>query len=173
MTRFNRSRSSTGSPARAERATLWGWRTTVLGAGLAALLVAGCANQKPSDEPMPEPAPGTNQPPPVLQSPVVVTASHVYEPAGVMSLSAVNSVTLSAAVSGPTEGKTLAVELFSPQGFPYERREVVMTGANPKIDFPLPVAGTMVQMSRLTGTWSARFYVNGALAATREFQLSL
>lgn len=169
-----------------------------LAVGLLALLAFGCAQRPPDPGPTVEPqgpealAPeAVALPPPEYGSSVMEYGSSAmieplkppalsattclsYQPATETRISTVRSVIACAKVVGAEGRRTLAVEFIAPGGFPYERREKELKGSafeTQLIEFDLPVAGTMIDTSRMSGKWSARFFLDGQPLATRTFDL--
>jgi hypothetical protein len=144
--------------------------------------------------PLPPPAPVTEEPPPVEEEPPpteeeppaeeepppveapppsgsAVVVGPGAEPTG---LSQVQQVDVDLEVSG-VRGKGLVdVEFIAPGGRPYEKRSTTVEAPPEEsrtLRFSLPVAGTTVSMARMTGTWQARFFLDGAPLAATTFTL--
>lgn len=79
-----------------------------------------------------------------------------------------------------------AFEVFMPGGLPYQRTELPFAAGqaavSPEVQAELisggfrvwssmPVAGTMIQQSALTGRWSVKVWLDGALVASSTFTL--
>ncbi|WP_205522818.1 hypothetical protein [Myxococcus eversor] len=89
-------------------------------------------------------------------------------------LSDVSQVDVDLTVSGVNGKGRVEVEFVSPTGHPYERRTSVVE-AKPEmtrtVRFSLPVAGTTVATSGMSGTWQVRFFLDGAPLTTAAFTL--
>ncbi|MCP3161937.1 hypothetical protein [Myxococcus qinghaiensis] len=89
-------------------------------------------------------------------------------------LSDVSQVDVDLTVSGVNGKGRVEVEFVSPSGHPYERRTSVVE-AKPEVTrtvrFSLPVAGTTVATSGMSGTWLVRFSLDGAPLTTAAFTL--
>ncbi|NTX06732.1 hypothetical protein HUA74_18120 [Myxococcus sp. CA051A] len=89
-------------------------------------------------------------------------------------LSDVSQVDVDLTVSGVRGKGRVEVEFVSPSGHPYERRTSVVE-AKPDVTrtvrFSLPVAGTTVATSGMSGTWQVRFFLDGAPLTTAAFTL--
>lgn len=105
-------------------------------------------------------------PTPMGQAEVVGLASR--------GLSDVSQVDVDLRVSGISGKRTVEVEFVSPEGHPYQRRSSVVV-AKPDVTrtlrFSMPVAGTTVATSLMSGTWSVRFFLDGAPLTTASFTL--
>lgn len=115
-----------------------------------------------------EVAPEAHLPPVTLVSQVAV------EPLGETSVSKVRSVEVTATVNG-AGAEELGLEIETPQGLPYERRAKQLEGAPGEVQvatFGIPVAGTMIDSSRLSGTWTVKFLVRGKVVSTQNFSLT-
>jgi hypothetical protein len=115
-----------------------------------------------------EVAPEAHLPPVSLASQVLV------EPLGETSVSKVRSVEVTATVTG-AGAEELGLEIETPQGLPYERRAKPLDGApgdTQVATFGIPVAGTMIDSSRLAGTWTVKFLMRGKVVSTQTFSLT-
>jgi hypothetical protein len=111
-------------------------------------------------------------PEPVVVIPVTGSASVVgLENRG---LASVSQVDVDLTVSGLRRKGAVEVEFVSPAGHPYERRSSVME-ASPDVPrtvrFSLPVAGTTVATTGMSGTWQVRFFLDGEPLTTAAFTL--
>ncbi|RKH37663.1 hypothetical protein [Corallococcus sicarius] len=130
----------------------------------------GAVAQQPPEAPVEgeEEPPPANLPPPKGSAVVVGAGS---EPVG---LSEVQQVDVDFVVSGIRSRGEVDVEFIAPGGRPYEKRSRTVEAAPEEtrtLRFSLPVAGTLVTSSRMTGTWQVRFFLDGALLATTSFTL--
>lgn len=130
----------------------------------------GAVAQQPPEAPVEgeEEPPPANLPPPKGSAEVVGAGS---EPVG---LSEVQQVDVDFVVSGIRGRGEVDVEFIAPGGRPYEKRSRTVEAAPEEtrtLRFSLPVAGTLVTSSRMTGTWQVRFFLDGALLATTSFTL--
>ncbi len=91
-----------------------------------------------------------------------------------MPLSALDAIDVSVRLSGAFAGSKVAVEFVAPGNAVYERRESALTGSlfdEQQLSFTLPVAGTLIDSSKLAGTWTARFELDGVELTTQTFEL--
>ncbi|MCP3099373.1 hypothetical protein LZ198_10880 [Myxococcus sp. K15C18031901] len=90
-------------------------------------------------------------------------------------VSDVEQVDVDLTVRGVHDKGTVEVEFISPAGHPYERRSAVIQAVAPDVAktvrFSLPVAGTTVATSAMSGTWQVRFFFDGAPLTTASFTL--
>lgn len=125
-----------------------------------------------------EPAPVTALARPTSVSPpppLTLTAKSKLDPADTTSTSDVRSVFLEVDIDGAAAQSELAMELLTPRGSAYHRQVETLTGSaydKQQVTFDVPVAGTMIDSSRLHGQWTARILVNGELVATETFELT-
>ncbi|MBU8894790.1 hypothetical protein DRW03_26980 [Corallococcus sp. H22C18031201] len=66
------------------------------------------------------------------------------------------------------------VEFVAPDGLPYEKRARAVeaaAGEPVSVSFTLPVAGTAIASSGMTGVWGVRFFLDGAPLTTTSFTL--
>jgi hypothetical protein len=93
---------------------------------------------------------------------------------GARGLASVSQVDVDLTVGGVRGRGTVEVEFISPAGHPYERRSQGVE-ASPleqrTLRFSLPVAGTTVATSGMSGTWQVRFFLDGAPLTTAAFTL--
>ncbi|AKQ66293.1 hypothetical protein A176_003205 [Myxococcus hansupus] len=77
-------------------------------------------------------------------------------------------------VSGVRGRRKVSVEFVPPSGLPYERRTTevdALVDASHTVRFSLPVAGTAVSTSGMSGTWEARFFLDGEPLTAASFTL--
>lgn len=165
----------------------------------AALLLSACTegvspfapvSRAPTDEQPPESLPSTDvlgdvpqdaRQPPQAESadapqaiPVTGSAAVVGLEEGARGLSSVPQVDVDLTLAGVRGRGTVEVEFVSPTGHPYERRSSVVEAApdvQRKVRFSLPVAGTTVATTGMSGTWQVRFFLDGAPLTTAAFTL--
>lgn len=129
-----------------------------------------------SPETLPPPSSASSRPISVSPPPpLTVTTSTSMEPAGTIRISDVRSVFLEVDVGGAAAQSELALELLTPRGSSYHREVKTLTASaydTQHVTFDVPVAGTMIDTSRLHGEWTARVFVNGAVVATQTFELT-
>lgn len=149
------------------------------------LLLCACADRRPIETP-PDSLVGEGEPfeaTPFATStseaeslPKIEAASRVTVlPEGKTSVSEVRLVVLELDVSGARNGAELTLDLLAASDLLYERRTTTLTqgpDARQTSRFELPVAGTMIDLSRLHGRWEARFSLDGELLAARTFELT-
>lgn len=102
------------------------------------------------------------------------TGSVMIEPSGTTSIREVNVARVLFDISGATAGSEAVVEILAPSGTPYQVRSRLLDASQVEswpIEVRVPVAGTVIHESRLSGTWTARLAVNGAFISTRTFTL--
>lgn len=124
----------------------------------------GTARPPPAPAPQAEP-----EPPPLSGSAVVVGLDE-----GTWGLSSVSQVDVDLTVGGVRGKGTVEVEFVPPSGHPYERRSRVVEappGEQRTLRFSLPVAGTAVATTGMSGTWQVRFFLDGAPLTTAAFTL--
>ncbi|MBJ6765575.1 hypothetical protein JGU66_32890 [Myxococcaceae bacterium JPH2] len=66
------------------------------------------------------------------------------------------------------------VEFVAPGGLPYEKRARAVeaaAGGPVSVSFTLPVAGTAIASSGMSGAWGVRFFLDGAPLTTTTFTL--
>ncbi|WIG97286.1 hypothetical protein [Myxococcus sp. SDU36] len=86
----------------------------------------------------------------------------------------VEQVNVDLTVSGVRGRHTVSVEFVPPSGLPYERRSAEVDSRvdeSRTVRFSLPVAGTAVATSGMSGTWQARFFLDGAPLTAASFTL--
>jgi hypothetical protein len=118
-----------------------------------------------------EPPPSPPPPPP---PPLVGRAGIVFEPADARALSVVREVHVDLALSGVRGQGTLDVEFIAPGLMPYEKRTAAveaLPSEQRSLRFTLPVAGTVITSSRLSGPWEVRFFLDGAPLTVADFTL--
>lgn len=135
----------------------------------------GAVETLPPEELTAEEAPALSTPAPEPGTPKTELRARVgFLPEGERSIASVRDVTLVVDAIGVAGQRELAVELIAPGELPYERRVVALVGTGNELQtlsFSLPVAGTMIHQSRLSGHWEARLLLDGAPAATASFEL--
>lgn len=92
-----------------------------------------------------------------------------------MPLSALDAIDVSLTLSGAFAGSKVAVEFVAPGDTVYERREAALSGSvfdEQQLSFTLPVAGTLIDSSKLAGVWTARFELDGVELTTQTFELA-
>ncbi|MBN8225922.1 hypothetical protein JYK02_00180 [Corallococcus macrosporus] len=122
------------------------------------------------EEPPPEVV--EEEPPPAPLPPPSGSAVVVGE--GSAPLSEVQQVDVDFVVSGVRNKGLVDVEFIAPGGRPYEKRSATVEAPPEEtrtLRYSLPVAGTPVSMTRMTGTWQVRFFLDGAQLATTSFTL--
>lgn len=88
-------------------------------------------------------------------------------------MAGLRDVLVQLSLQGAVPNSQLAVEFLSPGGMPYERRERSIEGGGLQVhDFLLPVAGTFIESAGLTGSWSARFFLDGVELTTADFEVA-
>ncbi|QDE90604.1 hypothetical protein BHS06_17455 [Myxococcus xanthus] len=122
------------------------------------------------------PPPAPVEEPEVPPSPVVPqgSATVIGLGEGSRGLLSVAQVDVDLTVSGVRGRHTVSVEFVPPSGLPYERRSAEVDSRvdeSRTVRFSLPVAGTAVATSGMSGTWQARFFLDGAPLTAASFTL--
>jgi hypothetical protein len=110
-------------------------------------------------------------PPPPASASVQV----LIEPEGQASVTEVRSVTARLSVAGTGGDHGISAEFLTPSGTPYESRSASISGSafdDHTLEFNLPVAGTLIDSSNLSGTWKVQFFLDGARLADQTFELT-
>jgi hypothetical protein len=106
--------------------------------------------------------------------PLVGSADVTYVPEGARGLSEVTSVEVRLRVSGIVGSASVDAELLAPGPAAYERHTRKVEAApteQREFVFSLPVAGTNIPLHGLSGSWEARFFVDGVPLTTTPFTL--
>jgi hypothetical protein len=106
--------------------------------------------------------------------PIKVSAGARLEPQGATSLREVGYVTAYLDLSQLDGAADVVLEIQTPDGTPFQRNERQIRATlqdTTRVEFKLPVAGTLIQRKRMTGTWSAQFLVDGQPLAVTTFDL--
>ncbi|MCE9671113.1 hypothetical protein LY474_25205 [Myxococcus stipitatus] len=125
-----------------------------------------------STRPPPPEVPAEGEPAPVV--PLSGSAQVVGLEPGSSGVSSVDQVDVDLTVRGLRGKGTLEVEFIAPSGHPYERRSSVLQSspdAVKTVRLSMPVAGTTVATSAMSGTWQVRFFLDGAPLTTASFTL--
>ncbi|WP_375745106.1 hypothetical protein NR800_10085 [Corallococcus interemptor] len=128
----------------------------------------------PSGEQPPPDEDGEEVPPPVALPPPTGSAEVVGAGAEPTPLSEVQQVDVDFVVSGVRNKGVVDVEFIAPGGRPYEKRSATVEAPPEEtrtLRYSLPVAGTPVSMSRMTGTWQVRFFLDGVQLVSTSFTL--
>ncbi|XXF81368.1 hypothetical protein P2318_16885 [Myxococcaceae bacterium GXIMD 01537] len=126
------------------------------------------ADVSPESEPAEEPRPAPPLPPPAASTSLSLVSD------GSRSVSAVNAVVLDLSVSGVRGQGSVDVEFIAPGDLPYEKQSRAVRappGETQTLRFSLPVAGTHIASSRMSGAWEARFFLDGEPLASATFTL--
>lgn len=116
--------------------------------------------------------------PPVQQlvpPPLSITAAKGFLPGDTTRVSELREVVLEARVQGAADEAELSLELFAPDGSTYEARSAKVGGdafATYRVKFIVPVAGTAIDRSNLSGVWAARYLVAGKPLTEDNFELA-
>ncbi|MHB8876855.1 MAG: hypothetical protein ACYC8T_24425 [Myxococcaceae bacterium] len=104
----------------------------------------------------------------------VATTAVSFEPAGKSRTTEVRAVTVRLTVAAVPEPTEVALEFLAPGGTVYERRagSLAKVPGEQTLAFELPVAGTVIDSSSLTGVWQAQFRINGAKILAQNFELT-
>lgn len=111
---------------------------------------------------------------PTLVPPVTASSSCAADPEGAVSASELRWVKCSVEVLNAFEAAEVAMEFIAPGGFAYERRSANVGGSPERqvVEFELAVAGTMIDLNRMHGHWSANVFVDGEVAASSSFEVT-
>ncbi|MCP3142184.1 hypothetical protein [Pyxidicoccus xibeiensis] len=122
----------------------------------------------------PPPAAGVEPEPPPAPPPVTARAAVVGLEEGARGLSSVSHVDVDVTMEGLRGKRSVSVEFIPPSGHPYERRATAVE-LRPDVPrtlrFALPVAGTTVATSGMSGTWQAHFFLDGEPMTSVAFTL--
>ncbi|CAM3791577.1 hypothetical protein G4177_30270 [Corallococcus sp. ZKHCc1 1396] len=133
------------------------------------VLAGGGGEVQPPPEPVDEmEVPPVEAPPPSGSARVVGAASVP------VALSQVEQVDVDFVVQGVRGKGVVDVEFITPSGRPYEKQSQPVEAPPEEsrtLRFSLPVAGTLVTSSRMTGTWQVRFFLDGVQLAATPFTL--
>ncbi|MHA7630955.1 hypothetical protein [Corallococcus sp. M7] len=135
---------------------------------------APTGEEPPPEEPPPEEPPPEEEPPPAPLPPPTGSAEVVGVGSEPTPLSQVQQVDVDFVVSGVRNKGLVDVEFIAPGGRPYEKRSATVVAPPEEtrtLRYSLPVAGTPVSMTRMTGTWQVRFFLDGAQLAATSFTL--
>ncbi len=117
--------------------------------------------------------------PPVFDAPrpppLAVSSSVAYQPSGDIHLSTLRSVSVAFTVIGAGANDLATIEFVAPSGSPYETRPAPLTGTafdEQRLEFSLPVGGTLVETAQMTGTWKAVLLIDGQVAAAPAFDIN-
>jgi hypothetical protein len=149
-----------------------------------ALLSRGPTNEQPTGS-LPSTdvlgnGPQDTRPPPSAESeavvppPIPVTGRAAVVGLEERGLSSVSQVDVDLTVGGVRGKGTVEAEFVSPAGHPYERRTSVVEAApdvQRTVRFSLPVSGTTVATTGMSGTWQVRFFLDGEPLTTAAFTL--
>lgn len=154
------------------------------------LIIAGCSQNNPptrqvtlpADALFEEPIAGLTEPrvtelsgphfirPPLLQATAIIGVL----PSTAQRVSDVREVILELDVIGAPDEVELSLELLQPDGSAYEARSAPVGGnafTTYRAQFIVPVAGTAIDRSNLSGTWNANFLMTGQPVASTTFEL--
>ena len=156
----------------------------------AAVLLASCAEQgvapyapvrtppaqdadplAPTDVLPPPVDMGERPPPPVIPQGEAAFIGLDESRRGALSM---EQVDVDLTVSGVRGRRKVSVEFVPPSGLPYERRTTevdALVDESRTLRFSLPVAGTAVATSSMSGTWEARFFLDGEPLTAASFTL--
>jgi hypothetical protein len=107
--------------------------------------------------------------------PLAVSSAVAYEPPGDVHLSNLRSVSVAFTVIGAGANDLATIEFVPPSGSPYETRPAPLTGTafdEQRLEFSLPVGGTLVETAQMTGTWKAVLLIDGQVAAAPAFDIN-
>jgi hypothetical protein len=131
------------------------------------LLAGGCSKTPGGVE--------TSGPESLYAPAVSIQSSLAYEPVGERRVGMARQVTVDFTLEGAPKDAEVVVEFRSPGDVPFERRKgrLVASGAmQQRVEFTLPVAGTVIDASSLSGAWTANLIIGGAPVASQDFELA-
>lgn len=147
----------------------------------------GCQQAPPPQEIRPLPAalpvraPEHVRPPEVLEPlpepprPLLATvAVDAQESGASRRIGELRQLVVVADLEGVTVATEVSLEFITPDGTPFEvQRAEAMAAPDDlqRFSFSLPVAGTLIDASALTGRWTARLLVAGVPLAEQTFEL--
>jgi hypothetical protein len=129
-----------------------------------ALESAGVLGKRP---PKPKPTP--------VVPPLVASSRLAFVPEGANTVGSASAVDVELTLSGVNGKGQLDVEFIAPGDMPYEKRSVTVRALpvdTTTLRFSLPVAGTLIASSAMTGEWEARFFLDGEPVASSAFTLA-
>lgn len=106
--------------------------------------------------------------------PLEASGAVTLEPMGASSIRDVSVARVRFVISGASAGTDAVVELVAPSGTPYQVRRSKVGSTNDEswpMEMQVPVAGTVIHESGLSGTWTARLAVAGRVISTQTFDL--
>jgi hypothetical protein len=110
-----------------------------------------------------------------MPPPLSATSHAVMNPGYSNRLVDLKFATIYFNVIGAGEPSQASVEFVAPNGLKYELRTQALVGTafdRQKLEFRLPIVGTVIQLSRLHGPWKADLRVDGKLVATQGFEIA-
>jgi hypothetical protein len=110
------------------------------------------------------------QPPPLS-----ALASIRYSPETASSVNEVLSVTVRVELKGSQGAHEVIANFEAPGSMPFERRVKVIDGSafdTHVVEFVLPVAGTMIPQTGLSGIWTVALYHDGEKLTAPTFELT-
>lgn len=123
----------------------------------------------PVEQVSPPPAPVLPQP----RAPVEASI-RLVDAENARSVSATRSVELELILKGVNGVGQVDVEFIAPGAMPYEKRSTTVRARPDEtrtLRFSLPIAGTTIASSGMSGEWEARFFVDGVPVASAAFTL--
>jgi hypothetical protein len=154
------------------------------------LWLAACDEGRPPEPPGGEGEPPVVEPGPVVPTevswnglsprptpplpPLVGSAEVSYVPEGARGLSEVTAVEVRLRVSGIVGAASVDAEMLAPGPAAYEkhtRKVDAVPTEQRELVFSLPVAGTNIPSHGLSGSWEARFFVDGVPLTVATFIL--
>jgi hypothetical protein len=153
----------------------------------AAVLALSCADR--SSEPAPNispldpvvvaspiDAPTVALGPAMQQAPALsVAPSILFNPSTAVRVGEVLTVTLHLVVKNAAGPHQVIAEFVAPGAIDFERRVAPIDGPidqEKTVDITLPVAGTLIDLQKLTGDWNVRVFVDGERFSTPTFGLA-
>ena len=102
-------------------------------------------------------------------TPTVITQRNL--PANETRLSRINWISFEVSLGAVAAPRELQAEFLTPKGSMYEVRKMTVRPGERAVGFLLPVAGTTMDQSGLSGQWTLPAFLDGALAAELSFEV--
>src|SRR5439155_3709365 len=106
--------------------------------------------------------------------PVILAPSIIFDPLTASRTQEVFTVTVQVVVKNSQGPHELSAEFVAPGAINYERRATAIDGPvdqEKMVTFVLPVAATMIDQQKMTGTWVVKLFHDGAQLSAPTFEL--
>ncbi len=111
------------------------------------------------------------EPPPLVVS---IEPTVTFDPPEAETVGTIRATKFELDVQGAEGEHEVALQVLTPSGHTYQLLTQKMTGArngSVRVGFDLPVAGTFIDSSNLSGTWTARVLLDGEERGALTFEL--